>query len=289
MDKNFCDRYKAIGVGISCGSPTLGSEKASISIINKLKDMGHNFDFSFLSTSNLKDKSEPLLISKNYVADLNKKLFGAVCDCYESNKIPFIIGGDHSLSIGTVAGSFQRYGNKVVVVWVDAHTDINTHITSHSHYIHGMPNAVSLGLMDEGLSPIHRESHLKPNQLAFLGARSIDDGEYAILQENGIFYLNVSEVLTQGVDNVVAQIKQISKADYVHISFDVDCLNPKEFSATGYNIDNGFSVQNVKDIFSSLKKHFTLALFECVEYNPDLDKDGKDLNTVVDLIMTALK
>ena len=289
MEKDFCNRYRAIGAGISCGSPTVGGEKASGCIIHRLKDLNYNFDYKFISTDNDKDVSVPSLIAKDNVASLVRRLYTEVSNCYDSGKIPFVIGGDHSLSIGSVASSLMRYGDDVMVVWIDAHTDINTATSSHSHFIHGMPNAVSMGLMDDGLSPIGCRRTLKPNNLAFLGARSIDDGEIKILNDNRIFYINVADLLARGIDDVVRELKLRSHAKYVHISFDVDGLDDRVFKATGYNIADGFSVQNVKEIITSLKKHFTLALFECVEYNPDLDKNKKDLDVVIDIILTALQ
>lgn len=272
--------FEIIGVPICCGSPTNGTQKACDILYEKLKI--YNLPYTKIECKNsrtFKNNS----YSPTQVKSCVKKLYKVTNGVYNRNKIPFILGGDHSLSIGSVASSLRKHGDDLLVVWIDGHVDINTLKSSVSHYIHGMPNAVSLGLFGKKLSPCHCKYKLKGKNLVVLGARSIDEAEYKILESNKVKYYNVDEIRKFGIENLINEIKKKTNVKHVHISFDVDCLDPNEFMATGYNLDNGFKINEVKEIIDLLTKKFNLSLFECVEYNPTLDNDNKDLDKILQI------
>lgn len=282
------NKYQILGVPISCGSPTRGSEKASEYFYNYFLSNNVSCLYKKIKAKNKLSFKDKKLYSKKSVKATSKKLYKEINKIYKKELIPFIIGGDHSLSIGSVAASINKYKDDVLVVWVDAHTDINTEESSISHYIHGMPNAISMGLTCKELSPIKQKEILKGNNLVILGARSIDDGEYSILKNNNVKYISVNEMRKIGISNYLEMIRENNKAKYVHLSFDVDCLDPSEFISTGYNIEKGFSVSEVKQILSFFSENYILELFECVEYNPNLDSENKDLNKIIDCISSVI-
>lgn len=273
---------KFIGVPISVGSPTRGTEKA----FDKVEKY-FNVKSKKIECANKEDKTTLLAFSKASVMDCNEKLFDEVTLSLKSGSTPFVIGGDHSIGIGSVLADTTS-NNDVLVVWIDAHTDINTTKSSESHYIHGMPNAVSLGICPD-LQMNREVKYLDGKNLVVLGARSIDEGEFPILQNNDVGYYSVEEIRDVGFDKFLASLKEQHKNKKVHISFDVDCLNPDEFASTGYNIKNGFTVKEVKDIIKFLTTNYELSVFDCVEYNPDLDSDNKDLKTLISILKFAIE
>ncbi len=281
-------KYQIIGVPMSCGSPTSGSEKSTISFYNYFSSNNISCLYKEIKAKNKVSFKDKELYSKKSIKITSNRLYKEINKAYKKELIPFVIGGDHSLSIGSVAASINKYRDDVLVVWIDAHADINTKESSMSHYIHGMPNAISMGLTCKELSPIKQKEVLKGNNLVILGARSIDEGEYPILKDNNVKYISVKEIRKIGINNYLENIRKNSNAKYVHISFDVDCLDPSEFVSTGYNIENGFKVNEVKQILSFFNENYKLELFECVEYNPNLDKDDKDLNKIMDCMRSII-
>ena len=281
-------KYQIIGVSMSCGSPTSGSEKSSTAFYNYFLNNNISCLYKKIKAKNRVSFKDKELYSKKSIKITSHRLYKEINKAYKKELIPFIIGGDHSLSIGSVAASINKYRDDVLVVWIDAHADINTKESSMSHYIHGMPNAISIGLTCKELSPIKQKEVLKGNNLVILGARSIDDGEYPILKDNNVRYISVKEIRKIGINNYLENIRKNSNAKYVHLSFDVDCLDPSEFISTGYNIEDGFMVNEVKQILSFFNENYKLELFECVEYNPNIDKDNKDLNKIMDCMSSII-
>ncbi|MGN1004096.1 MAG: arginase family protein, partial [Oscillospiraceae bacterium] len=155
--------------------------------------------------------------------------------------------------------------------------------TSESGCIHGMDLAAACGLCCEELTVGKNKVNLLGKNLHIIGARSIDPPEYGIVVEQGVHVYPAEEVRQRGVDGVLAQVLPALAGKRVHISFDVDSLDPAEFSATGYNIPAGLSLADVKAILAAVLQTGSVCSFECVEYNPTLDADGRDLATLLEL------
>ena len=176
---------------------------------------------------------------------------------------PITIGGDHSISIATVGSSLQKHDN-LKVLWIDAHADINTPESSLTKNIHGMPVSTLLGQSHLMSVPIK----LKRDNLAYIGLRDIDDYEYKELET--IRWYSSKCVHNQGVGKILKELNY-SKDDKIHISLDVDALDPKYFPATGTPVENGLNPEHVYNIIHLLKKN--IVSMDIVEYNPLINRN----------------
>lgn len=215
---------------------------------------------------------------------MSRRLRANLLAALEEGRFPVVVGGDHSVAMGSLAALGEFYGaDNVAVVYIDAHADINTEKTSVSGCIHGMDLAAACGLCCDALTVGKNKVNLLGENLHIIGARSIDPPEYAILAEQGAHVHTAEAVRRQGVEAVLAQVLPALAGKRVHISFDVDSLDPAEFSATGYNIPDGLTLGDVRAILGAALRTGQVCAFECVEYNPALDRDGRDLAALLDL------
>lgn len=200
---------------------------------------------------------------------------------HNNNKV-ITIGGDHSISLSTVASSVEKYKDDLVVVWVDAHPDLNTRASSLTQNIHGMPMAFSLGLDNLFDLPT-----IKPNQLIYLGIRDIDPYEQHTINTLGIESYNMTKIKQYGLIDILNDINRIDAP--IHLSFDVDSIDPRHFKSTGTPVPNGFNIEDVWNIFSILKKNIVST--DIVEFNPYLSnntiksKEAKLLNNLINFML----
>lgn len=214
----------------------------------------------------------------------------AVGKAIAAGRFPLTIGGDHALGLGTVCGSAARWGtDELSLVWVDAHTDINTEKSSFSGNIHGMPVAALLGLCGRELSAIGtRAPVLRPENVHIFFARDIDPPEEEIIRENGVNLYRMSEIREKGLLPTAMKMCGRIKTPAVHVSWDVDSLDSGIFTATGLPIPEGPSPEDVSKLLCTLAATGKVTAMDCVEYNPLRDEDGCGLLTVLDILKPAL-
>ena len=204
-----------------------------------------------------------------------------------AGSFPLVLGGDHALAIGSIAGINHHIpAEDLTVIWVDAHTDINTDVSSDSHHIHGMPVAACLGLGDDRLIDGFGKDRVKllPQNLFYIGARSVDDGEWEILKEHNIRVYTMEEVKERGMAEIVSEIVANLKTPWVHVSFDVDFMDGGEFSATGLPIPDGPSVADTRFCLKGLLSCGKVSSMDFVEYNPRWDYQDQGLRVCSDLL-----
>ncbi len=190
--------------------------------------------------------------------------------------------------MGTLAALGEFYGaENLAVVYVDAHTDINTDQTSASGCIHGMDLAAACGLCRDALTVGKNRVNLFGENLHIIGARSIDPPEYGVIERAGAHLHTAREVRERGLEDVLARVLPALGGKHVHISFDVDVLDPAEFTATGYNIPDGLSVAEAERVLGAVLDLGLTCSFECVEYNPAMDPGKKDLRTLMGILRMA--
>ena len=192
------------------------------------------------------------------------------------------IGGDHSMSIATVADSLNRNPN-TKVLWIDAHADINTPESSISKNIHGMPLAFLTGLCDqkELLNYTFIKNKLDFRNLMYIGLRDVDPFEKKILQEKNINVVTVGE-LERNFDESLLKIHKFIADSDIHISFDVDCLDPLVMPCTGTTAKNGIGLQTAKDLMDSLNSYPVLNM-DLTELNLDLGKKDDKVKSLHNL------
>lgn len=279
-------RYALVEAAVSCGSPTRGSEGAYDALVEA--GLPRLFRDAALLPM---EKLVPCgcwpegLRHLDTVMEVCRRLRANTLTALERGEYPVIIGGDHSCAMGSLAALGEFCGvENLAVVYVDAHTDINTDQTSVTGYLHGMDLAAACGLCCDGLTAGKNRVNLLGENLHIIGARSIDPPEYGIVEQVGAHLHTAREVRERGLDAVLSEVLPALKGKRVHISFDVDVLDPSEFLATGYNIPDGLSVTQAEQILSAVLDAGDTVSFECVEYNPTLDPEKKDLRTLLRLL-----
>lgn len=224
------------------------------------------------------------------VAEGNEKLSQKVNEVIQANRFPLVLGGDHSIAIGTLAG-LAKHSENLGVIWYDAHGDLNTAETSPSGNIHGMSLAVSLGLGHPALTNIGGYSpKIKPENIVIIGARSLDQGEKELIREKGIKVYTMHEIdrmgMTKVMEESIAYLKE--RTDFVHLSLDLDGLDPDDAPGVGTPVMGGISYRESHLAMEMLAEANIITSAEFVEINPILDEHNKTAEVAVALMGSLL-
>lgn len=239
-----------------------------------------NAEDKFLSNSKLKYLDQ--------VVNANNNLATKVLEALENNTLPFIVGGDHSLALGSIAGSSQFLGNDLAVIWIDAHGDINTHETTPSGNIHGMPLAASMGIGYEKLTSIFFNNFkVKPENVFILACRDLDEGEIELIDKLDINVWTNQDINDKGIDKVVKELLSLISSKNIkniHLSYDIDCLDPEYVPGTGTPVSDGLSFSESKSLLEAILGTSLVKSIDFVEYNPDLDQNNRTKETCIELL-----
>jgi arginase len=206
---------------------------------------------------------------------------------------PLVLGGDHSIAVGTVSGiaAFaQRQGKKLGLIWIDAHGDINTPESSPSGNIHGMPLAALLGFGASELTSIAGASpKVEPGNVALVGVRSLDSGEKKRLKETGVQVHTMADIDRHGVHRVMkkALARVTEDTDYVHVSFDLDAVDPTVAPGVGTPVKGGLDYREAHLIMEVIADAGVMTSLEMVEVNPILDQGNASAAFAVELVQSA--
>lgn len=220
------------------------------------------------------------------VADASERLASKVDHVITNGNFPLVLGGDHSIAIGTLAGVSKHYEN-LGVIWYDAHGDLNTADTSPSGNIHGMPLAASLGIGHPTLTNIFGYMpKIKPENIVIIGARSLDEGERELIKEIGIKVYTMHEVDRLGMAHVMEETISYlkDKTDGVHLSLDLDGLDPHDAPGVGTPVIGGISYRESHLAMEMLAESNVVTSAEFVEVNPILDERNKTATVAVALM-----
>lgn len=232
----------------------------------------------------------PRLNHLTEVITMNEQLAARVSALAEAGTFPLVLGGDHSIAIGTLAGLTRHYRN-LGVIWIDAHSDLNTPDTTPTGNIHGMSLAVSLGKGDRRLTSIGGvKSSIKPGHVVLIGARSLDQGERDFIRREDIACFTMQDIDRMGMFRVMEEAIRISSTgtDGVHLSFDIDSVDPKIAPGTGTPVQGGLSYREAHLAMEMLSESGILTSAEFVENNPLLDRGQKTSRLLVGLIGSML-
>lgn len=219
----------------------------------------------------------PLMKDSGAVMAVSRRLFANVRKELMSGSFPLVIGGDHSVAMGSIAGASSVMGkDKLSVIYIDGHTDINTDKSTLTGFIHGMPLAAAMGLCSDMLT-VGNKINVFGKNIYIVGARSIDDGEYPIMRENGVHLYTAGEVKKRGITSVMTEITDNIRGGAIHVSFDVDFLDETVFSSTSYRMPDGLDADTLYKILHSAFSTGRVCSMDVVEYNPTLDTDGEDM------------
>ncbi|WP_223596260.1 arginase [Neobacillus bataviensis] len=229
---------------------------------------------------------ESNLRNLDLVAEKTSMLAEKVDEAIQSGSFPLVLGGDHSIAIGTLAGVAKHYKN-LGVIWYDAHGDLNTADTSPTGNIHGMPLAASIGLGHPKLTELGGYfPKVKPENVVIIGARSLDEGERILIKEKGIKVYTMHEIDRLGMAHImeetIAYLKE--RTDGVHLSLDLDGLDPSECPGVGTPVMGGISYRESHLAMEMLEEAKIITSAEFVEVNPILDEKNKTAQIAVGLM-----
>lgn len=251
-------------------------------LFDEIEDLG---DIS-IGRPEVKVDADSNLRNLELVAEKNELLAQEVDKIISTGSFPLVLGGDHSIAIGSLAGVSKHYNN-LGVIWYDAHGDLNTAETSPSGNIHGMPLAVSLGLGHSALTEIGGYSpKIKPENIVIIGARALDQGEKELIKKMGIKVYTMHEVdrlgMTQVMEETIAYLK--ARTDGVHLSLDLDGLDPTDAPGVGTPVTGGISYRESHLAMEMLAESNLITSAEFVEVNPILDEKNKTAIAAVALM-----
>lgn len=293
----FIMHFSLIGAPLELGCGTVGCSGAFSSLakggLSEFLSANHlpvSADMAFSPLSERREGERgPRYLSE--VLSACRDTCRAVSDTLGEGNFPLTIGGDHALGLGTVAGTAEHYSpEELSLIWVDAHTDINTEESSFSGNIHGMPIAALLGLCGEELSSIGGHSpKLRPENVHIFFARDIDPPEEEIIRENGVNLYRMSEIRQEGLETVLRRMLGQLHTPAMHISWDVDSLDSSLFTATGLPIPDGPTPAEVTRVLTALAATGKAVAMDCVEYNPLLDDEAlHGRETVLNILKPVL-
>jgi arginase len=212
----------------------------------------------------------------------------------EAGKFPLVLGGDHSVAAGTVAGIaefYRRQEQKIGLIWIDAHADINTPETSPSGNVHGMPLAAILGLGPAELGSIYNFSpKVQPENTVVIGVRDIDAREKENIHQVGIEVYTMRDIDERGMRTVIEEALRIvgrGTAGY-HVSLDMDWIDPEDAPGVGTPVRGGASYREAHLAMEIIADHGRMTSFEIVEVNPVIDEHNRTADLAVELALSAL-
>ena len=230
-----------------------------------------NYQKYVVSNKNIKKDYNDKNLRKNEreINKTTKKIFNLAKSILNNNEFPILIGGDHSVAIGSALASQEFYKN-IGIIWIDAHGDFNTFETTPSGNIHGMPLAAITGYKCNELTDFITNNYVDPKKCVILGARDIDEGEYINIKDSGVTIISQDDIENIGINNALEKAIEIASdnTNKIHISFDLDVIDPKFVSGVTTKVPNGISDQDSYFIIQKLKYiKDKISSFDLVEYN----------------------
>ncbi|MFC2947421.1 arginase [Virgibacillus sediminis] len=289
------NKMSVIGVPMDLGQSRRGVDMGpsamryagAIEKLQSLKEDIHDLgDIAIERPDSQQEQDDTNLKNLPQVIKANEELASLVDGVIEKGRFPVILGGDHSIAIGSLAGISRHY-NDLGVIWYDAHGDLNSGETSPSGNIHGMPLAVSLGIGHDKLINLHGDGpKIKAENIVIVGARSLDPGERELIRERGIKVFTMHEIDRMGMPKVMEETINYLKerTDGIHLSLDLDGLDPSEAPGVGTPVIGGMTYRESHLAMEMLAESGVITSAEFVEVNPILDEKNKTGEMAVGLM-----
>ena len=222
------------------------------------------------------------------VNKFNTELYNLVNEVIKKEEFPVTLGGDHVIAIASALASINKYKN-MGIIWVDAHGDYNTFATTQSGNLHGLPYAVITGYEKQLLADFHNGNLYNPHNAVILGGRDIDELELPNITDAGVTLISTEDIHKYGAEAMFKKAIEIASngTDGVHISYDLDVIDPKiapgvSIPAThGINLDEAYKIA---DLISEKISDETVKSLDLVELNPLLDKDKVTEKIAVEIL-----
>lgn len=235
------------------------------------------------------DSGDPKARFLSEIKEACERIARRVAASAEGGYTPVVLGGDHSIALGTTGGLASVHGAGGAL-WFDAHGDLNTPETSPTGNVHGMPLAAALGLADSMFeSEAWPLPALRPEQVALIGVRSLDEGERALVRGTGIAVYTMTDLDRRGVEPIVREaLKRVRGASFVHVSLDMDVVDPDVAPGVGTPVRGGLSYREAHLAMELVAESGLLGSIDVVEVNPILDRENTTATLAVELVASAL-
>jgi arginase len=207
----------------------------------------------------------------------------------ERGQLPLVLGGDHSIALGTLGG-LARVDGPGGVLWIDAHGDLNRPETSPTGNVHGMGLAAAMGLAGKAFESDHWPlPAVDPSRVALIGIRSLDQGERDLLHELNAAVFTMSDLDRDGVEHAVqASLAKVAGPGFVHVSLDMDAVDPDVAPGVGTPVRGGLSYREAHLAMEMISESGLAGSLEVVEVNPILDRENQTATLAVELVASAL-
>ena len=259
--------------------------------------MGHRFEDLGnvpVSRPETRDPRDPKARFLKEIAHCCRRLRDRVERVLDASALPLVVGGDHSIACGTVAGISSWYherGESIGLIWVDAHADMNTPDSSPTGNVHGMPLAACLGHGPEELVSLgKRKPMVAPENAVLIGIRDLDDGERELVRRVGMKAYTMRELDILGMDQVMKEAMDHACRGTrgFHLSFDLDGCDPREAPGVGTPVTGGISQREAHLLMEHASESGKMLGLELTEINPILDDGNRTAELSVALILSAL-
>jgi len=255
----------------------------------EVKDVGN----VAVALAETKSEGDPHAKYLKEITDTCTKEAELVLKTLESDAIPIVLGGDHSIAAGTVSGVAEFYRRKrqrIGLLWIDAHTDINTPDSSPSGNVHGMPLGAIMGLFESPLTDLYGFSpKVQPQNCVLVGVRDVDNYERENIRKSGVHVFTMRDIDERGMRTVMEEALRLAGRGTVgyHVSLDLDWIDPEDAPGVGTPVWGGATYREGHLAMEIIADHGRMLSFEMVEVNPVLDERNQTAELAVELALSA--
>ncbi|PML77459.1 arginase [Enterovibrio norvegicus] len=291
-----------IGVPLDLGASRRGTDGGPSAVRiaglgEQLKKMGYRIsqevDVTVPSMESRPTETSSTMRFRSEILQVCRDLALVTRDALTKGHVPLIVGGDHSIAMGSISGIadyYQQQNQNIGLVWFDAHADMNIPGISPSGNVHGMPLSHLMGYGDKDFTGIlSANPKIKPENVALVGVRDIDDKEKELIRESGVNLFSMRDIDEMGMNKVSDEIIKIVTKDTVgfHVSFDVDGCDPEVIPGSGTLVPGGVTYREAHLLLEKCAETNLITSLDLVELNPFLDKGNISAERAVSLILSA--
>jgi arginase len=292
---------RIIGVPLDLGQSRRGvdmgpSAMRVAGLETKLEALGYEVKDAgnvHVALAETKSEGDPHAKYLREITDTCSKEAELVVKTLEDGAIPVVLGGDHSIAAGTVSGVaefYRRKNQRIGLLWIDAHTDINTPDSSPSGNVHGMPLGAIMGLFESPLSDLYGFSpKVQPQNCVLVGIRDVDNHERENVKKAGVHVFTMRDIDERGMRTVMEEALRLAGRGTVgyHVSLDLDWIDPEDAPGVGTPVWGGATYREGHLAMEIIADHGRMLSFEMVEVNPVLDERNQTAELAVELALSA--
>ena len=296
------DKIRIIGVPMDLGASRRGVDMGPSALRvaglqSRLKQLGRQVeDVGNISVPQAEEQpyGEKRARYLDEISEICKNLAAMVRAALDEGMLPVVLGGDHSIAAGTVAGAashFHREGRRIGVIWLDAHADMNTPESSPSGNVHGMPLAAIMGSGPPELTDLAGfKPMVEPRHVALVGTRDLDPKERRLAKESGVHVFTMRDIDERGMREVMTEALRFASDDTagIAVSLDMDFIDPSDAPGVGTPVRGGVTYREAHLALEMIADSRAMISFELVEINPVIDLHNTTATLGVELILSGL-